>query len=207
MTETKADDHAAEAPAAEEEAKNEAVDRTRTVPFYLRMFVKENGRHSIHDFKGTKEEGYWRAPDGEVQTYVWPDTTLGDLAALVHKLKPATAVPDTRLKFAELVSRVRSGPPFLKPIGSTRNGRSEGESITLRELGFRPGDWLDVAAEHWTDEDEKNVVLAQEEKKRRREAEGVKRPRDDAPQQAADTDPSAAAAGGSSRRRRRRRRH
>ena len=67
----------------------EARDRTQHTPFLLRLFVKENGRHSVHDFKGTAAEGHWRAADGEVRTYAWADTTLADLAARVPRDVPA----------------------------------------------------------------------------------------------------------------------
>lgn len=179
------------------------VDRTQHTPFLLRLFVKENGRHSIHDFKGTAAEGFWRAADGEVRTYAWADTTLADLAALVHRVRPATAAADTRLKFAEVGARARAGPPFLRPLGSTRVGVAQAaDRSTLGALGFRPGNWLDVAAEHWTDADERAAAAALEEKK------AAKRPRDDAGTDGAEADEGTSTSSSSRRRRRRhRRRH
>lgn len=188
-------------------AAETALDRTQHTPFLLRLFVKENGRHSIHDFKGTAEEGFWRAADGEVRTYAWRDTTLADLAALVHRVRPATGAPDTRLKFAEVGARARTGPPFLRPLGSTRVGVAQAtDAATLGALGFRPGNWLDVAAERWTDADEQAAAAALAEKKAARagsdeQARAAKRPRDDGTDGADGTD------GSSSSSRRRRRRH
>lgn len=206
---------AAEATGMEEEAvevppettaaaEGEALDRTQHTPFLLRLFVKENGRHSVHDFKGTAAEGHWRAADGEVRTYAWADTTLADLAALVHRVRPATAAPDTRLKFAEVGARARAGPPFLRPLGSTRVGVAQAaDRSTLGALGFRAGNWLDVAAEHWTDADERAAAAALAEKKA---ARASKRPRDE-DDGGDDDDGGSVATNSSSSSRRRRRRH
>jgi len=54
------------------------VDREKICPFLLRMFIKENEKHPLEEFRDQK------VPEkDEVQVYTWQDATLKELAELV----------------------------------------------------------------------------------------------------------------------------
>lgn len=116
------------------------VDREKTCPLLLRVFVSDNGRHH-------RPEEYSRGslPSNELQIYTWLDASLKELTNLVKEVRPDARKKGTLFKFATCYMD-RGGRFRLKEIGQTVGGqKGEDDSITLSSEKFQIGDYMDVA--------------------------------------------------------------
>lgn len=117
-----------------------AVDREKTCPLLLRVFVSDNGRHH-------RSEEYSRGslPGNELQIYTWMDASLKELTSLVKEVRPDARKKGTMFKFATVYSD-RSGRYRLKEIGQTISGqKGDDDTTTLQSEKFQIGDYMDVA--------------------------------------------------------------
>lgn len=67
--------------------QHQSVDRTKTTPFLLRLFYRQNVFHSPSEF--TTVPITQTLAQSSLQLYTWPDATLSELTSLV-----ASAMPD-----------------------------------------------------------------------------------------------------------------
>lgn len=120
--------------------KQYQLDREKTTPLYLRVFVGVGGHNTAEDFADA--ENY---PNGEVQIYTWMDATLDELTGLIKGVKSAARKPNTRISFA-FVYPDKTGKNVLREVGSTwSTRRGHDDQKSLKTLRFEAGDILDVA--------------------------------------------------------------
>ncbi|KAH9816736.1 Sin3 associated polypeptide p18-domain-containing protein [Melampsora americana] len=136
------------------------VDREKTCPFLLRVFVKPGSYHDLdRDFQ---------LPDklpstDESQLYAWKDTTLRDICLQIVETSPSVKLTSgakfsIRLIFLDAprdvsstaVARYKSqelGTVFARDLSrDSTSGPAPGASArTLQELQFMVGDYLDIA--------------------------------------------------------------
>ncbi|XP_050229605.1 histone deacetylase complex subunit SAP18-like [Mercurialis annua] len=116
------------------------IDREKTCPLLLRVFVKPGGHHKMEEFSVRGKE-----PKEEVQIYTWRDATLRELTDLVKEVVPEARRRDARLSFA-FVYPDKHGRHVLRVAGVTHSSaRRPDDSQALGQLGFQIGDYLDVA--------------------------------------------------------------
>jgi len=85
----------AAAPAAPEEA----VDRERTCPMLVRVFLRVGAHNTIaEDYGATPAAG--ALPSDELRTYAWPDSTLRELADVIKFERPDVRRTRCQLSFA-----------------------------------------------------------------------------------------------------------
>ncbi|KFM64398.1 Histone deacetylase complex subunit SAP18, partial [Stegodyphus mimosarum] len=125
------------------EEKNEAeklIDREKTCPLLLRVFLN-NGRH--HSFT---EYTRGNVPSNELQIYTWMDATLKELTGLVKEVNPDARRKGTYFDFALVFPDVR-GPGYrMRDIGTTCSGeKGVDDNKTLAACRFKIGDYLDIA--------------------------------------------------------------
>lgn len=117
------------------------VDRPKTCPFLLRIFMKQHSHRSSECYRGPVST---LPSDSVIKVHTWKDATLEELAKLIKDTKGDFFM---LLKFA-LVYPDRTGNPVVRQVGSVGVGADPLEkSKTLHELGFQIGDHLDVAWE------------------------------------------------------------
>ncbi|KAG8200537.1 hypothetical protein JTE90_000610 [Oedothorax gibbosus] len=124
------------------EEKNEsmAIDREKTCPLLLRVFLNNNRHHSTSEFfKGN-------VPPNELQIYTWMDATLKELTTLVKEVNPDSRRKGTYFDFALVWPEVR-GPGYrMREIGRTISGEKfQDDNKTLESCNFQIGDYLDIA--------------------------------------------------------------
>lgn len=86
-----------------------------------------------------------REPADVVHLHVWPDTTMRELTALIQRHRKNARAPRARVSFA-LVFPAPSGDITLKRVAVVHARReTDTDTQTLSDVGFRPGDALDVA--------------------------------------------------------------
>lgn len=129
-------DYRAARPTKKEEPK---IDRQKSVPLLLRVFIKNGSHHTAEDFQGhepTKDE---------IQIYTWKDASLRELTELVKGVKAAARARDARLSFS-FVYPDTSGKNVVRYVGTVSiNKRTTEDKRTLQSLRFETGDFLDVA--------------------------------------------------------------
>eukprot|EP00347_Sterkiella_histriomuscorum_P008723 403344001 len=116
------------------------VDREKTCPFLLRIFVKENQTHKLDEFDidGTVPE------KDEIQIYTWMDATLGELAETVRREVESARKNDPEIVFA-FVYPDNQGKFRRKEVGVVMRGqRSMDYKWTLQQLRFVIGDYIDL---------------------------------------------------------------
>lgn len=112
------------------------VDRERTVPFLLRLFP------TTHRHRDEAEYGR-ELPKTELQVHTWMDCTLRELVDLLRHAQPEATrgmISFRRIYPAKPNFRPQSAP--LGSVHSHRRGFDDG--LTLHQLGFEIGDYLDV---------------------------------------------------------------
>ena len=121
--------------------KHGDVDRTKTCPFLLRIFVKSNGHHRIEDFSPRE-----RVPAAdEIQVHTWKDATLREITNLVKEVRPEARGRYAILKYS-LVYPNRHGENVMKRLGSVKSlYTGPDDDTTLDSLGLHIGDYLDIA--------------------------------------------------------------
>eukprot|EP00794_Sanderia_malayensis_P000241 gene241-858_t len=116
------------------------IDREKTCPFLLRVFVNQ-GRHNRLD-----EYTRHNVPKDELRIYTWKDATLKELMSLVKDVNPKACRKGTYFDFATIFPDPRRGNFLLKDIGTTCSGvKSADDAVTLAERKFQIGDYLDIA--------------------------------------------------------------
>lgn len=121
--------------------KHGDVDRTKTCPFLLRIFVKVNGYHRTEEYNPRE-----RVPSAdETQIHTWKDATLREITTLIKEVHPEARGRAAVLKYS-LVYPNRHGENVIKKIGTVKSCYAgEYDESTLDSLGLRIGDYLDVA--------------------------------------------------------------
>jgi len=126
---------------APEKEPMKPVDREKTCPLLLRVFVSDNGRHH-----GMNEYQRNSVPGNELQIYTWMDATLKELTSLVKEVRPDARRKDTVFRFATVYMDLPSARYKLKTIGQTVGGRKgPDDGITLAAEQFKIGDYMDIA--------------------------------------------------------------
>ncbi|CAK8672369.1 histone deacetylase complex subunit SAP18-like [Clavelina lepadiformis] len=123
---------------AQEPAK--PVDREKTCPLLLRVFVSDDGRHHRpDDFSKTS------VPSNELQIYTWMDASLKELTSLVKEVRPDARKKGTVFKFA-VVFQDRTGRFRMREVGQTVGGsKGPNDTVTLASHHFEIGDFMDIA--------------------------------------------------------------
>mmetsp|Transcript_6379 Transcript_6379/g.14166 ORF Transcript_6379/g.14166 Transcript_6379/m.14166 type:complete len:192 (-) Transcript_6379:895-1470(-) len=117
------------------------VDREKSCPLLIRVFVKPGGHHRLDAFAVRGKE----PSEAEIQIYTWMDASLRELSDLIKEVQPRARGRMTRLSFA-FVYPDRRGRNVMRQVGlvhSTRLG--DDDHKTLKSLSFQTGDFLDVA--------------------------------------------------------------
>ncbi|KAK6353168.1 hypothetical protein TWF696_005156 [Orbilia brochopaga] len=133
------------------------VDRHLTTPFLLKVFYKVNSFHRLDDFRATAQ------PSSFVEVYTWKDCSLSELATLLLSALPSLATSATKCSFRLIYADTKTSRFTSSEIGNiilplpkpaTTNGNGAGSSggnngssdkVSLDEVRFVVGDWIDVA--------------------------------------------------------------
>jgi len=114
------------------------VDREKTCPLLLRVFIKVGDHHKADDYNGI-------LPSPELQIYTWKNATLKELTDLIKGVTPLARRPNARLSFA-FVYPDKSGKNVVRQVSQIFvNHRTKNDRQTLASLHFETGDFLDVA--------------------------------------------------------------
>lgn len=121
--------------------KHGDVDRTKTCPFLLRIFVKVNGYHRSEEYNPRE-----RVPTAdETQIHTWKDATLREITTLIKEVYPEARGRSAVLKY-NLVYPNHHGENVIKRIGVVKSlYTGDDDDSTLDSLGLHIGDYLDVA--------------------------------------------------------------
>lgn len=116
------------------------VDREKTCPLLMRVFIKPQGHHRLEDFAVRGKE-----PKDELQIYTWMDANLRELSDLIKEVHPQARGRATRLSFA-FIYPDRRGRNVMRQVGIVHSSRtSEDDFKTLKQLNFQTGDYVSVA--------------------------------------------------------------
>ncbi|XP_054724437.1 histone deacetylase complex subunit SAP18-like [Uloborus diversus] len=117
------------------------IDREKTCPLLLRVFVSPNKHHGLSEFSRGK------VPVDELQIYTWMDASLKELTSLVCQVKPQARRAGTRFEFAVVYLDPRVPLYRMRDIGGTVAGQRGGpdDAKTLASVRFKIGDFLDVS--------------------------------------------------------------
>mmetsp|Transcript_28538 Transcript_28538/g.71729 ORF Transcript_28538/g.71729 Transcript_28538/m.71729 type:complete len:177 (+) Transcript_28538:56-586(+) len=111
-----------------------SIDREKTCPFLLRVFLKTGAHNPVESYSQTQ------VPDGELKIYTWFDATLAELTKLLQSASPEAR--RGRLSFSVVFLHPR-GSYLMRPVMG-QSGGGPGDR-TLKELGVEAGDYMDVA--------------------------------------------------------------
>ncbi|KAJ3410147.1 hypothetical protein HDV05_004051 [Chytridiales sp. JEL 0842] len=116
------------------------VDREKQCPFLIRAFVKQGMHHTPSEFARRLPES------AEVQIHTWKDATLREVAILISQSNPALSDPTARISFRSIFPDRTLPNSFQgKDLGAVSNVRRfKEEDMTLEDLRFVAGDYLDV---------------------------------------------------------------
>jgi histone deacetylase complex subunit SAP18 len=115
------------------------VDREKTCPLLLRVFVKEGQHHAVQEYKGALPA------EDELQMYTWHDATLRELAELIQEVRPEAKGGRVRLTFS-FVYPDHKGNNVMRRVGAVHGAKpGPDDHKTLHLLSFQTGDYLDVA--------------------------------------------------------------
>merc|ERR1711912_113780 len=103
------------------------IDREKTCPSLLRVFIKLGSHHGPNEFTLRGKE----PTHDEVQIYTWPDATLRELTTLIKEVNDASRRRDARISFA-LVYPDKRGEPVVRQIGRVLSSkRTDDDSKAL----------------------------------------------------------------------------
>nr|CAG4644435.1 EOG090X0HU3 [Lepidurus arcticus] len=116
------------------------IDREKTCPLLLRVFVSTGRHHPIGDY------ARGMLPTNELQIYTWMDATLKEITSLVKEVNPDARRKGTFFDFA-LVFPDPRGPGYrMRDIGSTISGqKGNDDAKSLSQCRFTIGDFMDIA--------------------------------------------------------------
>jgi len=124
--------------------EQQAIDREKTCPLLLRVFVSDNGRHHRPE-----EFSRGNLPGNELQIYTWMDASLKELSNLVKEVRPDARKKGTIFKFQTVFFHNMAQRFKSKDIGQTMSGsKGDDDSITLESCKFQIGDYMDVCIIH-----------------------------------------------------------
>eukprot|EP00656_Telonema_subtile_P011485 TRINITY_DN15699_c0_g1_i1.p1 TRINITY_DN15699_c0_g1~~TRINITY_DN15699_c0_g1_i1.p1 ORF type:complete len:158 (-),score=47.46 TRINITY_DN15699_c0_g1_i1:245-718(-) len=116
------------------------IDRAEVCPSLLRTFVRTGGHHNPELFSADKQP-----TEDEVLLHTWPDATLRELCTLLKQYHDPARHWSAKVAFA-FVYPDKRGKFVLRPVGRVVAGRrGEDDEKQLRQLGWQPGDLLDIA--------------------------------------------------------------
>lgn len=123
---------------AKEPVPKKVVDRTKTCPFLLRVFPKENEFNRLDEFARA------RLPQNELQIYTWESETLRTLTQLIKSQLTAFRAKETQFYFG-VASPDARGNYSMRTLGMTQGGRKgNDDTLSLGDLNFRIGDYICV---------------------------------------------------------------
>ncbi|BES99843.1 unnamed protein product [Nesidiocoris tenuis] len=122
------------------EEHDKPVDREKTCPLLLRLFVCTGRHNSPNDFRGAS------LPSNELQIYTWMDATLREITGLIKEVNEDARARGTMFDFSH-VYPMPNGPGFrMKTVGTTISGQnSPDDNRTLSAVRFNIGDYIDVS--------------------------------------------------------------
>eukprot|EP01029_Cantina_marsupialis_P028059 TRINITY_DN774420_c0_g1_i1.p1 TRINITY_DN774420_c0_g1~~TRINITY_DN774420_c0_g1_i1.p1 ORF type:complete len:143 (-),score=14.34 TRINITY_DN774420_c0_g1_i1:295-672(-) len=121
----------------------QVIDRRKTCPFLLRIFLsKEKKHHSVGLFGSELHEDLLK---DEIRIHTWADCTLRELSDLIKEQSADVRKRNTRLHFA-IVYPDKTGRNVIKSIDGTIHAveRSALDDRTLADLHFETGDFIDA---------------------------------------------------------------
>lgn len=120
-------------------------------PTLVPTFVQVGRNHTASAYAGGSTPAESAAGSTELAIYTWPDATLFELADLVRdkvEVARTKVMVDGQKQFPalgfSLVYPDRNGD-FCVKTGGVAEANNPDERRTLQELGWEPGDCLDVA--------------------------------------------------------------
>ncbi|XP_044739178.1 histone deacetylase complex subunit SAP18 [Chrysoperla carnea] len=124
----------------EKPAAEKPVDREKTCPLLLRVFVTHNRHNNLNEY------ARGNVPANELQIYTWQDATLHELSSLVREVNPDTRKKGTYFDFALVYPDMRAPTYRMREIGTTCTGqKGADDSKTLSQCRFTIGDYMDIA--------------------------------------------------------------
>jgi len=121
-------------------ADKSGVDRTKTCPVLLRVFIGRNRHNALPDYTRGK------TPSNELQIYTWIDASLKEIASLIRAVHPDSRRRGTSFQFSIVFADPSSRNYRTRDIGMTTPGQpSPDDQVTLASKRFQIGDYLDVA--------------------------------------------------------------
>lgn len=129
---------------ADADPESRAVDRERTAPFLLRVFVQQGKHRRPIDYERLLTSRAF-SPD-EIHVFTWLDATLGEVARIISEVNVNARAPSARFSFARAHSDSR-GKYTVQHIGDVHADRSgsDDEKSLLDEEFDADNDLLDVA--------------------------------------------------------------
>uniref|UniRef100_A0A7S3JSF8 Histone deacetylase complex subunit SAP18 n=1 Tax=Aureoumbra lagunensis TaxID=44058 RepID=A0A7S3JSF8_9STRA len=110
----------------------------RRTPMLIRIFLRYE-KHNIYEND---------LPKDELQTYLWSESTMCDIVDVVLEACQSLRKPKCKLSIATVYPD-KHGNLNVKKIGvlwAQQKGRDYREArMTLQDIGFEPGDFIDVA--------------------------------------------------------------
>jgi len=126
------------------ESKEKGIDREKTCPFLLRVFVSKGSPHAITEYN-PRPGGGGTLPPSELQIYTWLDCTLEELSSLVKEVNPEAKKKGTTFDFRLVYPDLRSNCYRFREVGSTTSGKKgPDDSKSLASVRFVIGDYLDI---------------------------------------------------------------
>ncbi|KAI9341673.1 Sin3 associated polypeptide p18-domain-containing protein [Obelidium mucronatum] len=99
---------------SKEQAKASSVDRTKVVPFLVKVVVRSGGHKDLRDFSESEA----------VFLHTWKNASLREIACLLSRSKPDINDPEARLSF----KAIYTDPAILSITSSNSRGRNTRES-------------------------------------------------------------------------------
>ncbi|KAM7533534.1 hypothetical protein Aperf_G00000125204 [Anoplocephala perfoliata] len=116
------------------------IDREKTCPLLLRIFVSQIYHNKVHEYSRKSH------PSNELRAYTWLDATLLELSDLIKSVHTDTHKTGTVFDFAIVSPDPRSNGYRMRNIGSICSGiPADSDKIMLKDCTFRIGDMLDVS--------------------------------------------------------------
>ncbi|KAJ4460383.1 putative histone deacetylase complex subunit SAP18 [Paratrimastix pyriformis] len=122
-----------------QQPQRKIVDREKTCPLLLRVFVREGGHFRVDDFQVRGKE-----PQAEYEIHTWRDATLRELSELIRECSPAARARNVHLSFA-LVYPDQSGFMKMREVGIVWKRTTPDDQKTLDDIHHQTGDYLSVA--------------------------------------------------------------
>jgi len=124
----------------EEKIEEKPVDREKSCPLLLRVFLSQGRHHTPNEYSRGN------VPANELQIYTWMDATLKELTGLVKEVNPDARRKGTFFDFALVYPDLRTPGYRMRDIGSTCAGqKGVDDAKTLSQCRFQVGDFLDIA--------------------------------------------------------------